>query len=203
MISGGTSIVKDVVMDVLTYSRKMIFSTNTFPLDPFKSQALMIASQNEPTLSCNRIVHASSDIGNSGIYHGRNSTPIVNKKIWSGDENFRVKIEVDEADRLGTIVQRSPTNKRNTESPRIEEESLESIFSKIVEESNSSERMNLANSLSIYIPKIVHFGHPSIETNDVGNLLDGIISNRIENLTGYGGARTGTIGWRIRMVLKL
>ena len=41
--------------------------------------------------------------------------------------------------------------------------------------------MNLANSLSIERPKLVHFRHPPIETNDVGDLLDGIIANRIEN----------------------
>ena len=124
MISGGTSIVKDVVTDVLTDSRKMIF------VDPFKSQTLVIASQNEPTLSFNSIVHALRDIGNSRIDHGRIGTPIVNKKIRSEDDNSRVKIDVDEAEKLDTIVQQSLTNKGNTESSRIEEESLESNFSK-------------------------------------------------------------------------
>ena len=74
------------------------------------------------------------------------------------------------------------TNERNTASLQIEEESLESVFSKIVEELNSSERMNIANSLGIESPKLVHFGHPLIDTNTVGNLLDGIVSTRIENL---------------------
>ena len=182
MINGGTGIISsNIVTDVLTDSNKMIFKTDTFSINPFKSQTLVIASQDESTLGSNRIVRTSSDIGNSRIYHGRIGTPIVNKKIWSEDDNFRVKIDVDEADKLDTIVQRSPTNKGNTASSQIEEESLESIFSKIVEESNSSERMNLANSLSIEIPKLVHFGHPPIETNNVGNLLDGIVATRIEN----------------------
>ena len=150
-------------------------------VNPFKSQTLVIALQSEPMLSCNSIVRASSDVGNSRIYHGRIGTPIVNKNIWSEDDNFRVKIDVDEAEKLDTIVQRSPTNKRNTASPQIEEESLESIFSKIVEDLNSSERMELVNSASIEIPKLVHFGHPSIETENVGNLLDGIVATRIEN----------------------
>ena len=100
-------------------------------------------------LTCNRIVRVLSDIGNSRIDHGRIGTPIVNKNIWSEDDNFRVKIDVYEADKLDTIVQRSPTNEGNTVSLRIEGESLESIFSKIVKESNSRERMNLANFLSI------------------------------------------------------
>ena len=82
-------------------------------------------------LSCNRIIRASSDIGNSRIDCGRIGTPIVNKKIWSEDDNLRVKIDVAEADKIDTIIQQSPTNKGNTLSPQIEEESLESIFSKI------------------------------------------------------------------------
>ena len=60
-----------------------------------------------------------SDIGNSRIDHGRIGTPIVNKKIWSEDDNFRVKIDVDEAEKLDTIVQRYPTNERNTAFPLI------------------------------------------------------------------------------------
>ena len=115
MISGGTSIVKDVVTGVLADSGKMII-----PLNPFKSQTLVIASQNEPTLSCNRIVRVSSDIGNSGIDHGRIGTPITNKKIWSEDDNFRVKIDVEESDKLNTFVQRSLTNERNMASTQIQ-----------------------------------------------------------------------------------
>ena len=89
MISGRTSIFKDVVTDVLTDSSKMIF------IDPLKSQKLVIESQNEPTLSCNRIVRVWSDIGNSRIYNGRIGTPTVNKNICSEDDNFRVKTDVD------------------------------------------------------------------------------------------------------------
>ena len=123
----------------------------------------------------------SSDIGNSRIDHGRIGTLIVNKNIWSEDDKFSVKIDVDEAEKIDPIVQRYPTNKGNTASSRIEEEILESIFFKIVEESNSSERMNLVNSASIETPKLVHFGHPPIETDNAGNLLDGIVATRIEN----------------------
>ena len=141
----------------------------------------MIALQDESTLSSNRIVRTSIDIGNSRIDHGRIGTPTVNKNIWSVDDNFNVQSDVGKADKLDTIVQQYPTNKRNTASPRIKEKSLESIFSKIVEESNSSERMNLANYLGIDSPKLVHLGHPPIETNNVGDLLDGIVATRIEN----------------------
>ena len=44
VIIGGTSIVKNVVTDVLTDSSKIIFKTDKFPLNPFNSQTLVIAS---------------------------------------------------------------------------------------------------------------------------------------------------------------
>ena len=40
--------------------------------------------------------------------------------------------------------------------------------------------MNLTKSASIETPKLVHFGHPPIEKDNVGNLLDGIVATRIE-----------------------
>ena len=49
----------------------------------------------------------------------------------------------DEADKLDTIVQLYPTNERNTVSQKIEEESLESVFSKIVEEKRTDEPREL------------------------------------------------------------
>ena len=91
MIHGGMSIISsNLITDVLTDSSKIIIKSNTFPLDSFNSQTLMIALQNEPALSCNMIVRALSEIGNSRIDHGRIGTPIMNKKIWSVDDNFSV-----------------------------------------------------------------------------------------------------------------
>ena len=76
MINGGTGIVSsNVITDVLTDPSKMILKTDTFPLYPLKSQTLVIASQKKPLLSCNRIVRALSEIGNSKIDHGRIGTP--------------------------------------------------------------------------------------------------------------------------------
>ena len=76
----------------------------------------MITSQDESTLSSNSILCTSSDIGNNRIDHGRIGTPIVNKNIWSKDDKFNVLIDVGEADKLDTIVHRSPTNERKTAS---------------------------------------------------------------------------------------
>ena len=106
MINGRTGIISsNVVTDVLTDSSKMIPNTNTFPLNPFKSQTLMIASQNKLTLSCNRIVRVSSEIGNSRIYNGRIGIPTVNKHILSVDENFSVQSDVEKSNKLDTGIQ--------------------------------------------------------------------------------------------------
>ena len=112
----------------------MILKSDSFPLDPFKSKTLVIASQNKPSLSCDSIVCLSSEIGDSRIDHGIIGTPITNKNIWSGDDNFSVQSDVGEANKLNTSVQQYSTNERNTASPLIEEESLKSVFSKIVED---------------------------------------------------------------------
>ena len=44
--------------------------------------------------------------------------------------------------------------------------------------------MNLSNSSSIESPKLVHSGHPPMETDNVGNLIDGIANTRVENSNG-------------------
>ena len=74
----------------------------------------------------------------------------MNKDISSRDDvPSTVWNDVGEADKLDAAVQRSSTDEWNTASLRIEEGSPESIFRKVVKEFDSSERMNLANSLSV------------------------------------------------------
>ena len=86
MINGETSIISsNVITDVFTDSSKMIVKSDTFPLDSFKSQTLVIASQNELTLICNRIVRAVSEIGVSRIDHGRIGTLIYTQNIFVHD----------------------------------------------------------------------------------------------------------------------
>ena len=182
MIHGGTSIISsNVITHVLTDSSKMILKSDSFPLNSLKYKRLVIASPTEPFLSCDRDVRASGEIGDSKPDHGRIGTPFLNKNIWSGDDNFSVRSDIGEADKLNTAVQRSSTNERNTESSKIEEESLESIFPKTIKESNLSKQMNLANSLIIETPKLVSFGHPPMETDNVGHRIDGIVATRIED----------------------
>ena len=91
MISGDTSIIiRNVITHVLKDSSKMILKSDSFPLNHLKSKTLVIASQPEPFLSCDRNVRPSSEIGDSRPDHGRIGTPFVNKNIWSGDDNFSV-----------------------------------------------------------------------------------------------------------------
>ena len=53
------------------------------------------------------------------------------------------------------------------------------IFPKIIKDLNSSERIKLANSLSIEPPKLLSFGHPPMETDNVGHRIDGIVATRV------------------------
>ena len=81
----------------------------------------------------------------------------MNKKIWNGDDNFSVRSDDGEVNKIDTSVQKSLTNEKNAASSQIEEESLKSVFSKSVKELNSSERMNLTNSANIDPPKLLYF----------------------------------------------
>ena len=157
----------------------MILKSDSFPFNTLKSKALMIEPLTEPFLTSDRDVRASSEIGDSRLEHSKIGTPSVNKNIWSGNDNFSVQSDVGEADKLDTVVQLSSTDERNTASSRIEEGSLESICPKIIMESNSSKRMNLAHSLSIETPKLVSFGHPPMQTDNVGHLIYGIVATRV------------------------
>ena len=182
MIHGAPSIISsNVITHVLTDSSEMILKSDSFPFNPLKSKTLVIAPLTEPFLTSDRDVRTSIEIGDSRPDHGRINTPFVNKNIWSRDDTFGVRSDVGELDKLNTAVQRSLTDKRNTESSQIEESSLESICPKIIKESNSNERMNLANSLGIETPKLVSFGHPPMQTDNVGHLIDGIVTTRVVN----------------------
>ena len=180
MIHGGTSIISsNVITHVLMDSSEMILKSDLFSFKSLKSKALVIAPLTEPFLTSDRDVRSLGGIGDSRPEHGRIGTPFVNKNIWSGDDNFSVRSDISEADKFDTAVQKSSTDERNTESSQIEEGSLESICPKIIEESNLSKRMNLANSLSIETPKLVSFSHPPMETDNVDRPIDGIVATRV------------------------
>ena len=158
----------------------MTLESNNFTFKPLKAQTLMITPLTEPFLTSDGDVRSTIVIGASRTNHSRIVTPFMNKDISSGDDVLStVRSDVDEADKLNTAVQRSSTNKRNTAPSRIEEGSLKIIFPEIVEESNSSERMNLANSLGVLNPKLVSFRHPPMQTDNVGHRSDGSVATRV------------------------
>ena len=182
MIIRGTSIVSsNVITNVFTDSRKMILKSDSFILNLLNSKKLVIASQTEQFLSCDRNVRASSENEDSRIDYCRIGTPFVKKKIQSGDDNFSVLSDVGKANKLDTSVQKFSTNERNTASSRIKKENLKNVFSKTVEQSNSCKRMNLVNSAIIEPPRIISFGHPPMETDNLGYRLNDVLVTRIED----------------------
>ena len=111
---GKSIIISNVITHVLTNFNKMIFKSDHFPFKPLKSQTLVSAPMKKPFLNCDRDVRMSSKIEDIRPEHGRIGTPFVNKKIWSGDDNFSVRNDVGKTDKLDTTVQRSSNYERNT-----------------------------------------------------------------------------------------
>ena len=79
-----------------------------------------------------------------------------------------VRSDVGKADILDAAVQLSPTDKWNAVPLQIVEGSPKIIFPEIVKKSDSSEQMNLANSLGVQNPELVLLGHPTMQTYNVG-----------------------------------
>ena len=44
--------------------------------------------------------------------------------------------------------------------------------------------MNLANSLLVHTPKLVHFGHPPMDTDNVGHQSNGSVATRVVDQDG-------------------
>ena len=140
----------------------------------------MIAPLTEPFLTSDRDVRTTSVIGASTPNHSRIGTPFMNKDISSGYNVLStVRSDISKAEKLNTAVQKSSTDKSNTAPSRIEEGSPKSTFTEIFEESNSSERVNLANSLGVHTPKLVSFRHPPMQTYNVGHQSNGSVADRV------------------------
>ena len=106
MIHGGTSIISsNFITHILTDPREMILKSDLFPFNTPKSKTIVIAPLTGPFLNSDRGVRTLSEIGDSRPEYGRIGTPFVNKHIWNGDDNFSVRSDVREADKLDTAVQ--------------------------------------------------------------------------------------------------
>ena len=129
----------------------------------------MVAPLNEPSLESEGEVRSTSIIGASRPDQIRIVAPGMNEDISSrNDVQSTVRNDVGKADKLDTAVQVSLSDKWNAEPLRIVGNSPKSIFREIIKKSDSSEQMNLANSLGIHTPKLLLIRHPPMQTDNVG-----------------------------------
>ena len=123
--------------------------SDSFPFDPLQAKTLMVTYLDEAFLASNGNVISASIIGSSRPNQNRKFSPGMNEKVSNRDGvRSTVQNGVGKADKLNTTVERSSTDEWNTASSRIEESTPESIFRKVVKQLDSSERMNLTNSMS-------------------------------------------------------
>ena len=142
----------------------------------------MVASLVESFLRSNGNVRSESVIGASRPDQSRIIAPGMNEDISSRDDvRSTVQNDVGEADKPDATVEHSSADEWDTASLRIEESTQESVFHKFVKQLDSSERMNLANSLSVHTPELVSFRHPPMQTDNVGERISGGIATRIAN----------------------
>ena len=134
----------------------------------------MVASLDEPFLASDGNVRSASIIGASRPDQSRIIAPGMNKDISSRDDvRSTVRSDVGKADKLYAAVQRSLSDEWNTASSQIVVVSTESIFRKVVKKSDSRERMNLANSLSVHTPELVLLRYMPMQTDNVGKRRGG------------------------------
>ena len=183
--SKGKESLSNVITHVLTNSSEMTLESDSFPFDLLKAQTLIITPFTEPFLTSDRDVLSTSEIGASRPDYSRIVDPFMNEDISSRDDVLStVRSDIGKVEKLDTSVQQSLADKRNTAPSRIEEGSPKSIFTEIVEESNSSERMNLGNYLSVQTPKLVSFRHPLMQTENLGYRSDGSVATRLVDQDG-------------------
>ena len=163
----------------------MTLRSDYFQFNPLKAQTLMVAPLDEPFLASNGNVRSASIIGSSWPNQSRITAPGMNEDISSrNDFRSTVQSDVGEANKLDAAVQRSSSDEWNTASSRIVEDIPESIFRKVVKKFDSSERMNLAKSLSVQTPELVFLRHTPIQTDNVGEQGSDGAATRIVNQDG-------------------
>ena len=186
IVQGGKSIIfSDVITHVLTNSSEVMLRSDFFTFDPIKAETLMVAPLIEPFLASYGDVRSTSILGARRPDQSRIVAPGMNEDISSrNDVRSTVRSDTSEADKLDTAVQRSLYDKWNAAPPRIVEGSPKIIFRENVEKSDSSERMNLANSLGVQTPNLVLLSHPTMQTDNVGEQRGGGVATRIADQDG-------------------
>ena len=186
IFQGGKSIIcSDVITHVLRNSSEVTLESNSFTFDPLKAKTLMVAPLIEPFLASDGDVRSTSIIGASRPNQIRIVAPGMKKDILSrNDVRSTVRSNVGEAEKLDTAVQLSSSDKWNMAPSRIVEGSPKIIFREIVEKSDSSERMNLANSLGVQTPELVLLRHPTMQTDNIGDRRGDGVATRIADQDG-------------------
>ena len=140
----------------------------------------MVASLDEPLLESDGNVRSARIIGASRTDQSKIIAPGMNADILSRDDvRSTVQGDVGKADKMDAAVQRSLSNEWNAAPLRIVEISPKSIFSETVEKSDSSERMNLANTLNVNTAELVLLRHNPMQTENVGEQRGGGAATRI------------------------
>ena len=186
VIQGGENIVHgDVITHMLTNPTQVSLESDSFPFDPQQAKTLMVTSLVESLLASNRNVRSASIIGASQPDQSGIFVSGMNEYIYSRDDvRSTVRNDVGKADKLDATVEGSLTDEWNTASSRIEESNPKSIFRKIIKQLDSSDQMNLANSLSVQTPELVSFRHQTIQTDNVGDQRSDGVANRVAKKDG-------------------
>ena len=154
----------------------------------------MVASLIEPFLVSDGDVRSTSIIGSSRPNQSRIVAPGMNKDILSRNDFWStVQSDVGKAYKLDAVAQQSFYDKWNSVPLLIVEGSPKSIFCEIVEKSNSSKQMNLANSLGVQTPELVLLRHTPMQTDNVGERRGGGVSTRIAEQYGIWGPTLSNI----------
>ena len=114
----------------------------------------------------------------------------MNEEVWSPRNNTTLNVLscTNNVNKFGILVHGSTNQKMNLESSCIKEVGVKSIFPEIVNEPDSSIRVNLVNIVLSESPKSISLGHPTVETVDIRN-IDFATSTRAKSLNGL---RSGT-----------
>ena len=140
----------------------------------------MVAPLNEPFLASDGNIRSASIFEANRPDQSRIISPGMNKDISSIDDvRSTVRSDTGEADKLDAAVQRSSSDKWNATTSQIVEGSPKSIFREIVEMSDLSEQMNLANSLSVHTSELVLLRHMPMQTDNIGEQRGGGVATRI------------------------
>ena len=183
IINGGTNVGSNLVTNVLTNSREILFDRNMFQLNTLQSEAFVIGPQDESVESNRKIICTLSDSRNIGRNHISSiENPRVNKEILHiYDTTSNVLSYTDNVKKFNTLVYGSTTQERTMESSRIKEVGVKSIFPEIGKEPDSSVLVKLTNYVLSKSPRFIRLGHPTVETADIWN-INFATSTRAKNL---------------------